>query len=94
MKDIEVDWHLGDCRDVLPTIPDASINAVFCDPPYPEISRDYGRMTEDEWHDMMHTVVVECRRILKPKGSAAFVLQPNYGKIGQTRLWAWEFLLV
>lgn len=26
--------HLGDCLDVLPTLPDASIDAVICDPPY------------------------------------------------------------
>jgi DNA modification methylase len=93
MADIEVDWHHGDCRDVLVTLPDRSIDAVFCDPPYPEISRDYGRMTEKDWHAMMRSVVTECRRVLKPKGSAAFVLQPNYSKIGKTRLWFYRFAL-
>jgi hypothetical protein len=68
MADIEVDWHHGDCRDVMKTLPDQSINAVFCDPPYPEISRDYGRMTEKDWHAMMRSVVTECRRVLKPRG--------------------------
>jgi DNA modification methylase len=93
MADIEVDWHHGDCRDVMATLPDRSIDAVFCDPPYPEISRDYGRMTEKEWHAMMRSVVTECRRVLKPRGSAAFVLQPNYSKIGKTRLWFYRFAL-
>ena len=37
-------------------------------------------------------VVVECRRILKPKGSAVFIFQPNYEKIGQMRPWPWEFV--
>jgi DNA modification methylase len=93
MADIEVDWHHGDCRDVMVTLPDRSIDAVFCDPPYPEISRDYGRMTEKDWHAMMRSVVTECRRVLKPRGSAAFVLQPNYSKIGKTRLWFYRFAL-
>ena len=36
----------------------------------------------------------EARRVLRPlKGSAVFILQPNYEKIGKTRLWLWEFLL-
>jgi DNA modification methylase len=30
----DVTLHLGDCLDVLPTIPDASVDAVVCDPPY------------------------------------------------------------
>ena len=37
--------------------------------------------------------MAECRRILKPKGSAVFIFQPNYDKIGKMRLWLWEFLL-
>ena len=32
------------------------------------------------------------RRVLKPKGSAVFILQPNYEKIGKMRLWLWEFV--
>ncbi len=39
----------GDCLDVLPDFADASFDAVITDPPYPEISRDYGRMTEADW---------------------------------------------
>jgi hypothetical protein len=92
MNDIDVDWHHGDCLDILPKIPDASIDAVITDPPYPEIDRDYGRMTENEWHEMMRSVVAECRRILKPKGSAVFILQPNSERVGRMRPWLWEFM--
>ena len=42
---------------------------------------------------LMREVVRESRRILKPKGSAVFIFQPNYEKIGKMRLWLWEFLL-
>lgn len=33
-EDGRVRLHLGDCLDVLPTIPDASIDAIVTDPPY------------------------------------------------------------
>lgn len=88
----KVELHLGDCLEVLRTLPDASVDAVISDPPYPEINRPYGRMTEAEWHEMMREVVRQTRRILKPKGSAVFILQPNYERIGRTRLWLWEFV--
>jgi DNA modification methylase len=87
-----IDIRLGDCRDLLKTIPDGSVDAVITDPPYPEISRDYGRMTEAEWHDLMRRVVNECRRILKPTGSAVFILQPNSERVGRMRPWLWEFM--
>jgi len=41
----------------------------------------------------MEDVVLQCRRILKPKGSAVFILQPNHEKVGKMRLWLWRFLL-
>jgi DNA modification methylase len=84
-------WH-GDCRDVLPGISSASVDAVISDPPYPEIDRDYGRLTEAQWFDLMNSVVEQCRRILKPSGSAVFVLQPNSEKAGRMRTWLWEFM--
>jgi DNA modification methylase len=76
----------------MPGIADASVDAVICDPPYPEISRPYGRMTEAEWHAMMDMVVPECRRVLKQTGSAVFVLQPNSERVGRMRTWLWEFM--
>jgi DNA modification methylase len=88
---VGVTLHLGDCLEVMRSMADASVDAVICDPPYPEIKRDYGRMTEAEWHAMMRRVVPECRRILKPKGSAVFVLQPNSRKLGSMRPWLFEF---
>ena len=40
---------------------------------------------------MMEETVAECRRILKPKGSAIFILQPNAERMGKMRLWLWRF---
>ena len=84
--------HHGDCLEVLRTLADSSVDAVVTDPPYAEIDRDYGRFTESQWHILMDSVVLECRRILKPTGSAVFILQPNSEKVGRMRPWLWEFM--
>lgn len=81
-----------DALALLRALPDASVNAVITDPPYPEVDRDYGRLTEDDFHVLMHGVVKEIRRILKPKSSAVFVLQPNSEKVGRMRTWLWDFM--
>jgi hypothetical protein len=88
------DWtlHTGDCLNVLPTLPGEAFDLVFTDPPYPEVDRSYGRWTEAEWFALMRRVVPEVRRVLKPKGSAVFVLQPNSERVGRMRTWLWEFL--
>jgi DNA modification methylase len=86
-----IDIRLGDCRDLLKTIPDGSVDCIITDPPYPEIDRDYGRMTEAGWHEMMRSVVAQARRVLKSTGSAVFILQPNSRKVGSMRPWLFEF---
>jgi DNA modification methylase len=83
----------GDCRVELKKLPTKSVDLILTDPPYPEIDREYGRMTEVEWHELMKTVVIEGRRILKPTGSMVVILQPNFEKVGKMRLWLWEFLV-
>ncbi len=88
---MNIDLRCGSSPDAMQSIESSSVDAIICDPPYPEISRSYGRMTESDWHIMMHGVVKECRRILKPSGSAVFILQPNSKKIGSMRAWLFEF---
>lgn len=87
----DVTLMMGDCLERMGEIESASVDAIICDPPYPEISRPYGRMTEADWHVMMRGVVSESRRILKPSGSAVFILQPNSEKVGRMRPWLFEF---
>jgi DNA modification methylase len=86
-----IDLRLGDCIEQMKTLGDGSIDAIITDPPYPEISRDYGRMSEAEWHEMMRGVVAQARRVLNPTGSAVFILQPNSRKVGSMRPWLFEF---
>ena len=87
-----IDLYLGDAIQILPQLPAGSVDSVVTDPPYPEINRPYGRMTEAEWTAMMDVVVPETRRILTPTGSAVFILQPNSEKAGRMRPWLWEFM--
>lgn len=82
----------GDCLIAMPTIEAGTVDAVITDPPYPEIDREYGRWTEVEWWDLMMGVVRETRRVLKPAGSAVFILQPNSRKVGSMRGWLWDFM--
>lgn len=42
---------------------------------------------------MMTPVVEECRRVVKPTGSAVFIIQPNSERVGRTRLWWLRFML-
>jgi DNA modification methylase len=82
----------GDCQRELKKLPDKSVDLILIDPPYPEIDRDYGRMTEAEWHDLMRVVLSEGRRVLKPTGSMVVIIQPNSKVVGRMRLWPWEFV--
>ena len=83
----------GDAVERLKTISDGSVDVSLIDPPYPGIERSYGMVAEDEWHDLMDSVLQECRRILKPHGSVVVVIQPNSEVVGRMRLWPWRFVL-
>lgn len=84
--------HHGDCLAWLDTLPAESIDAVVCDPPYAEIDRDYGRMTEAQWEVFAHALVRKSLRVLKPRGSAMFIIQPNSERVGRMRAWVFRFL--
>lgn len=51
----------GDCRDVLKTLPDESVDCILTDPPYGETSLEW-----DRWQDGWPTAA---RRVLKRTGS-------------------------
>ena len=83
----------GDSRKELNKLPTASVDVIITDPIYPEVKKDYGRISEKEWHALMREVVAQARRVLKPKGSAVFILGPNSERVGRMRLWPWEFVV-
>ncbi len=81
----------GSCLDKIKEVPDNSVNAIVTDPPYAGIHRDYGDLTEEEWHALMNPLLEECRRVLKPDGSAMFLIQPNYKSMGSMSAWVYDF---
>jgi len=91
-KALNATLHHADCRDILPTLPNASIHAAILDPYYPCIKRDYGYWTEEEWFALMRVVVPQLKRVLVPTGSAVIILQPNSEHIGSMRPWLWKFM--
>lgn len=84
----------GDCLSVLDDITKngEQFDCLITDPPYPGIKRDYGCWTEADWRSTMDQLIAKARPLLKPKGSMAFVLQPNSRKVGIMRPWLWRFL--
>ena len=58
--------HLGDCRTVLATLDDASIDAIVCDPPY-ELGF-MGKSWDNTGIAYDVTVWQQCLRVLKPGG--------------------------
>lgn len=86
--------YYGDCLSVLDDLSGKcdQFDALITDPPYPGIKRDYGTWTEADWRTMMDQLIAKARPLLKPKGSMAFVLQPNHERVGRIRPWLWRFL--
>jgi len=64
--------HCADCLDVLPTIPEASVDVIVTSPPY-NLGIGYSsygdRKTEAEYLDWMLQVAAGLRRVLRPDGS-------------------------
>jgi DNA modification methylase len=58
--------YTGDCREVLPLLGDASIDAVVCDPPY-EI-RMAGKSWDSSGVSFDVAMWAQCLRVLKPGG--------------------------
>lgn len=66
---------LGDCRDVLATLPADSVQCCVTSPPYWR-QRDYGHAGQiglevhpDEYIDQLRAVFAEVRRVLRPDGT-------------------------
>lgn len=84
------DWltiHGGDCREILATLPDATVQCVVTSPPYWNL-RSYGvgsergelglEATPEEYVDAMVGVFREVRRVLRPDGSLWLNLGDTY----------------
>jgi len=67
-----VSIYHGKCEDVLPTLPDASVDALVTDPPsgigFMGIEWDKHKGGRDQWISWLCGIMTDCRRILKPGG--------------------------
>jgi site-specific DNA-methyltransferase (adenine-specific) len=72
--------HLGDCLEVLRTMPDCSVDAVVTDPPYYRVK---GEEWDRQWDDptaflaWLDQVAEHWQRLLKPNGSLYCFASPQ-----------------
>jgi adenine-specific DNA-methyltransferase len=60
---------LGDCRELLQTLPDESIDLVVSSPPYNLGKKYESRIALEKYVDAQRLVLAECKRVLRPSGS-------------------------
>ncbi len=68
----DVTLHLGDCLEVMKSMPDKSVDAVITDPPYYKVADagwDRRWKTREEFIDWLELASIQWRRILKDNGS-------------------------
>ena len=83
---MSVTIHVGDCREVLATLPDASVNCCVTSPPYFGL-RDYGHdgqigleQTPEAFVAEMVAVFREVRRVLRDDGTLWLNLGDSYAR--------------
>ncbi|MDO4569973.1 MAG: site-specific DNA-methyltransferase [Planctomycetia bacterium] len=68
-----VDLRLGDCLEIMKTLPDNSVDLIFTSPPYADQRKNtYGGIPVDEYVEWFLPRAEEMLRVLKPSGT--FVL--------------------
>lgn len=71
--EIKHDLYLGDCEDVLKTLPDNSVDLIFTSPPYADQrKKTYGGIHPDDYVEWFLPKTRQMLRVLKPTGT--FVL--------------------
>jgi len=60
----------GNCLDVLPLLPDQSVDLIVTSPPYADQRKDtYGGVHPDSYVEWFLPITAELKRVLKPTGS-------------------------
>lgn len=73
--------YLGDCLDLLKTIPDGSVDLVLTDPPYGTMNTDGGRKIGIRGWDKclpIDKMFDEISRVLRPNGKVILFSQEPY----------------
>jgi len=73
----------GDCLEVMPTLPDHSLDAVICDPPY--------GTTASEWDSPIPLDAMwrELKRLIKPRGAIVLFGQEPFSSLLRTSNPSW-----
>ena len=89
----DFELHCGDAREVLPGLPDDSVDLIFTSPPYAERRKNsYGGVHADEYVEWFLTISVELLRVMKPSGS--FVLNiKEHAVNGERHTYVLELIL-
>lgn len=73
MSDVQAKLLLGDCKEVLKTLKDNSVDLIFTSPPYADSrANTYGGIKPDKYVEWFLPITKELLRVLKPTGT--FVL--------------------
>lgn len=76
---MDFDYRIGDCRELLKTVPTGSVRLVVTSPPY-NIGKPYGQYKDkialNDWQELINEVTKEVCRILTPDGSFFLNLSP------------------
>lgn len=60
----------GDCTQILPQLPDNSVDLIITSPPYADQRKNiYGGVHPDKYVDWFLSIAAELKRVLKPSGS-------------------------
>ncbi|PYP91023.1 MAG: site-specific DNA-methyltransferase [Candidatus Angelobacter sp. Gp1-AA117] len=83
----------GDCRNVLKTFPDASVDLVVTSPPYADSRKHtYGGVSPDEYVAWFLLITSELHRVLKPTGSFILNIKERV-KDGERHTYVLELIL-
>ena len=79
VKSMTFDYRIGDCRELLKTVPSKSVRLVVTSPPY-NIGKPYGKYKDKislcDWQELLNDVTKEVCRILTPDGAFFLNLSP------------------
>lgn len=79
VKLMTFDYRIGDCRELLKTVPSKSVRLVVTSPPY-NIGKPYGKYKDKisliDWEELIDDVTKEVCRILTPDGAFFLNLSP------------------
>ena len=93
MPEITIKPLLGDCREVLKTLPSNSIDLIVTSPPYADQRKStYGGVHPDEYVQWFLPISAELLRVLKPKGTFILNIKERVVK-GERHTYVIELIL-